>query len=278
MLVSSKSIFERVHAIKNTDLNKDNWFEKQPVKKVKIGSIEFYLNQPSSTFWVYFLGVVVTIAGVKFLMIQGEELSRYWWGISLILWGVGALIAGTSYQALGYELKCARRDECSWTTWWEVIYLIFQQVSMNAMTIAIAYSCTTGVYREILIWYSILLSIGYTIVTLVGAFIPKKSLITFEFMMLASLPSFILFCVLNVVRYFQFGYAMDLVLIGSWVLIFASWWGFDKYYKAGIGEILWAKGKWFSENDVLHVVLVIWGFYVLFVMPEYIRDYSYFIN
>lgn len=276
--MSSDSIFERVHEIKNPDLTKDNWFEKQPGKKVKIGSYEFMLNQPSSTFWVYFLGILVTLAGIKFLVIQDGELSRYWWGISLILWGVGALIAGTSYQALGYELKCAKRETCSWTTWWEVIYLIFQQVSMNAMTVAVAYSCTTGIYREILIWYSAIMTVAYTIVTLYGAFKPKKSLITFEFMMMASLPSFVLFCVLNLVRYFMYGHAMDLVLLGSWALIYLSWWGYDKYYKAGITDILWKGGKWFSENDVLHVVLVIWGFYILLLMPEYIRDYSHFVN
>lgn len=276
--MGSESIFERVHEIKHSELTKENWFEKQPGKQVNLFGKEFMLSQPSSTFWVYFLGVLVTIVGIRFLAIQGEELSRYWWGISLILWGVGALIAGTSYQALGYELKAARRDTCSWTTWWEVIYLIFQQVSMNAMTVAIAYSCTSGIYREILIWYSVILSLAYTITTLYGALKPKKSLITFEFMMIVSLPSFILFCVLNTVRYFMYGHAMDLILIGSWALIWFSWWGFDKYYKAGIADILWKEGKWFSENDVLHVVLVVWGFYMLFLLPEYVQDYAKFIN
>lgn len=276
--MKSDSIFERVHQIKHAELTKENWFEKQPGKKMKIGSWEFMLNQPSSSFWVYFLGLLVTVAGINFLVTQGEELSRYWWGISLVLWGVGAIIAGTSYQAFGYELKCARRETCSWTTWWEIIYLIFQQLSMNAMTVAIAYSCTTGIYLEILIWYSIVVSIIYPIVVLYGAFKPKKSLITFEFMIQVSLPSFILFCILNLVRYFMHGHTMDLVLMGSWVLIYLSWWGYDKYYKAGITDLLWKGGKWFSENDVLHVILVIWGFYMLFVLPPFIKDYASFVN
>ncbi|MGL5908058.1 MAG: hypothetical protein ACRCZA_15335 [Shewanella sp.] len=275
--MSSDSLFERVHSITHPSLNKDNWFDKQPVKKIKFLGFEFYLNQPSSTFWVYLLGILVTLAGVRFLVTQGEDLSRYWWGVSLVLWGVGALIAGTSYQAFGYEIKCARREACSWTSWWEIVYLIFQQVSMNAMTIAIAYSCTTGLFREVLIWASFALSIVYTISTLVGAFLPKKNLITFEFMILVSLPSFILFCILNTYRYIEHGHTMDLVLMGSWFLIYASWWGYDRYYKAGITDILWEKGKWFSENDVLHVILVIWALYALFLMPEYIKDYSYFL-
>lgn len=271
-------IFDRVMTIPHGDLTKENWGEKQPLKKIKIGSLEFHISQPSSTFWVYTLGILVTLAGLRFFKIQGDEISRYWWGISLVLWGVGALLAGTSYQAFGYELKAARREVCSWTSWWEVIYMIFQQLSMNAMTIAIAYSCTTGLFKEILIGYSIVISIIYPIVVLIGAFIPVKTLITFEFMVSVSLPSFIVFCVLNAVRFVQFGYTMDLVLIGSWILIYGSWVGYIKYWKAGIGQKLWAKGIWFSENDILHVILVIWGLYVLFLMPEYIRDYAYFVK
>lgn len=267
------SLFNRVKTIPDPVLTKENWGELQPLVKVKLAGKEFYFSQPSSTFWVYFLGVIVTIAGVYFLAIQEGELSRYWWGISLILWGVGAIIAGTSYQAFGYELKCARKEVCQWTSWWEVIYVIFQQLSMNAMTVAIAYSCTTGVFREVLIWYSLILTIVYPIIVFYGAFTAKKYLLTFEFMVLACLPSFILFCILNVVRYFQFGDPMDLFLIGSWVLIYLSWWGCEKYIKAGITEILWKEGIWFSSNDVLHVVLVIWGFY-LFLMAPYIRDYA----
>lgn len=273
-----KDLFERVHSIPHNDLTKENWGEKQPLKKVKLGSLEFFISQPSSSFWVYLLGILVTLAGVKFFMIQGEEVSRYWWGISLVLWGVGACVAGTSYQAFGYELKAARREVCSWTSWWEIVYLIMQQLSMNAMTVAIAYSCTTGLLKEILIWYSLVVTIIYPIVTLIGAFIPVKSLITFEFMVAVSLPSFIVFCILNAVRVVQFGYTMDLVLIGSWILIYLSWVGYIKYWKSGLTEKLWAKGTWFSENDILHVILVIWGLYVLFVMPEYIRDYAYFVG
>jgi hypothetical protein len=273
-----KTLFDRVKTIPNTELTKENWGEKQPLKKVKLGTLEFYISQPSSSFLVYLLGILVTFAGVKFFMIAGDEVSRFWWGISLVLWGVGAIIAGTSYQAFGYELKAARREVSSWTSWWEVIYLIFQQLSMNAMTVAIAYSSTTGTLREILIWYSIIITIIYPIITLIGAFVPVKSLITFEWMVEISLPSFIVFCILNSVRYIQFGYTMDLVLLGSWILIYLSWWGFMKYWKSGLTEKLWKKGIWFSENDILHIILIIWALYVLFVMPEYIRDFEYFLK
>lgn len=268
------SLFERVKTIPHPDLTKENWGEKQPLKKVKLGKLEFHVSQPTSTFLVYLLGVLVTAAGINFFMIQDAEVSRYWWGVSLVLWGVGAIIAGTSYQIFGYELKAARRKVCSWTSWWEIVYLLLQQWSMNAMTVAVAYSCTEGILRDILIWYALFITVLYTILTLIGAFVPIKALITFEWMVEISLPSFIVFLVLNSVRFIQFGYMMDLVLLGSWILIYMSWWGYIKYWKSGLTDYLWKKGIWFSENDILHIVLIMWALYVLLVMPEYIKDFS----
>lgn len=273
-----KSLFDRVKTIANPSLTKENWGEKQPLKKVTLGNLDFHISQPSSSVMVYLLGLLVIGAGVKFLSLKGEELSRVWWGIALLLWGVGAIIAGTSYQAFGYEIKAARRELCSWTSWWEIIYLIMQQLSMNAMTLAIAYACSTGFLREVLIWYALVISIIYPTMTLIGAFIPVKALITFEWMVKISLPSFILFMVLNTVRYIRFGYTMDLILIGSWLLIYLSWLGYIRYMKSGLTETLWEKGIWFSENDLLHVLLIIWGLYVLLVMPDHIRDFEHFIQ
>lgn len=272
-------IFDRLNTIPHPELTKENWGEMQPLRKVKLGNKEFHLSQPFSTFLVYILGLIVIAAGVRFFMIQDGHLSRYWWGVSLVLWGVGAIVAGTSYQILGYELKAARREVCSWTSWWEIVYLILQQWSMNAMTVAIAYSCTTGLLQDILIWYAAAVTVIYAILTLIGAFVPIKSLITFEWMVEVSLPSFILFLVLNSVRYIVYGHMMDLALMGSWILIYLSWWGYIKYYKSGLTAKVWNKGKgfWFSDNDVLHIVLIIWGLYMLLVMPELIQDYYNFI-
>jgi len=51
--------------------------------------------------------------GLRFLLDQRGQQSRMWWGIGLLLTGLGALAAGTSYQAFGYELKCNGRETCT---------------------------------------------------------------------------------------------------------------------------------------------------------------------
>jgi hypothetical protein len=199
-----------------------------------------------------------------------------WWGISLVLWGIGALLAGTSYQALGYAIKCAGRQRCAWTSWWEVIYLIFQQVSMDAMLIAVAYSCTTGRLHTMLVAYAVVTAAAYTVLALVGGWVPVKSLITFELMVWVSTPMVLIFLILNGWRYYALGDAMDLVLLGTWILLLLVSVVYCLYDNLDITRKLWAKGQgiWFSQNDVLHIGLIAWMIYIAMLLPDRVRDYS----
>ncbi len=270
------SVFNRLKSIPHEDeeLNDETWFTKQPCAKLSIASKEIIITQPLSTFWVYLLGVLTVIVGLYFFAIQEGEQSRLWWGISLLLWGIGALLAGTSYQAFGYTIKCKGREKCAWTSWWEVIYLMFQQVSINALLVAVAYSCTTGILQEVLLWYALISSVGYIILTFIGGIVPIKSLITFELMVWISTPAFVFLSALNAWRYFAYGYTMDILLLGCWIILLGSMIAYWMYYKKGITDKLWKKGVWFSENDVLHVTLIIWIIYIAAVLPKHITDYN----
>ena len=216
--------FSRLKTIRYTDpeLTPENWCEAQPCMKIQIASREIILTQPTSTILVYSLGLLTIGAGLYFLSIRDSEISRLWWGISLLLWGTGALLAGTSYQAFGYEIKCAGRRSCAWTNWWEVVYLMFQQVSMDAMLVAVAYSCTEGSLRMILSVYALVNAVVYVIFTLVGGIVPVKSLITFNLMVQFSTPILLLFFILNGWRYYMLRDSMDLALLGTWILLFLT--------------------------------------------------------
>lgn len=272
------SSFGRLKSIPCTDpeLTPSTWCEIQPCRKVRIASREITLTQPTSTFLVYALGVLTVGAGCYFLLIRGSEISRLWWGISLLLWGIGALLAGTSYQAFAYEIKCAGRQSCAWTSWWEVVYLMFQQVSMNAMLVAVAYSCTEGSSQMVLLVFALVSSIVYVVCTFVGGIVSIKSLITFNLMVWVSTPVLLIFFILNGWRYYIYSDPMDLSLLGTWILLLltsAVYWLYDEL---DITQKLWARGKglWFSQNDVLHVSLIFWVIYIATVVANRVKDYT----
>jgi hypothetical protein len=190
--------------------------------------------------------------------------------------GTGALLAGTSYQAFGYEIKCAGRQSCAWISWWEVVYLMFQQASMSAMLVAVAYSCTEGSLRMILSVYALVSAIVYIIFTFVGGMVPIKSLITFNLMVRVSAPIVLLFFILNGWRYYMLRDPMDLALLGTWILLLLTMAAYCIYDALDITRKLWARGKgiWFSQNDVLHICLIFWVIYIATVVAQRVEDYT----
>lgn len=278
MAKALRSVFRRLKSIPTSEpeLTSQNWCEVQPCVKMKIASREIILTQPLSSFLVYALGLLAIGAGLYFFWIRDSQASRLWWGISLLLWGIGALLAGTSYQAFGYEIKCAGRPYCAWTSWWEVTYLMFQQASMSAMLVAVAYSCTWGTLQTLLFAYALINAAVYTICTFVGGVVPIKSLITFELMLQVASPIVLIFVVLNSWRYWQAGETMDLVLLGTWAFLVLTCAVYFVYDHLDVTQRLWARGDriWFSQNDVLHVGLILWVVFIVTVVANRVRDYA----
>jgi hypothetical protein len=191
----------------------------------------------------------------------------------MLLWGIGALLAGTSYQAFGYQIKCAGRESCAWTSWWEVIYLMFQQVSIDTLLVAIAISCTTGTTQKILLTYALVCAVAYVLLAFIGGIMPIKTLITFELMVWVSIPTFLILLFINGWRYYLFNTAIDLALIGVWlglIFIMLAYWIYDRQV---ITAKLWAKRIWFSQNDVLHIGLILWMIYIAAFVTHNVKDY-----
>jgi hypothetical protein len=248
------------------------WLTTQPYAAIRIGAQEIILVQPSTTAFVYLLGVLAIGVGLHFFRIRNGQRSRVWWGIALVLWGLGALLAGTSYEAFSYAIKCAGRLACVWTSWWEVLYLILSVASVDAMLLAEAYACAVGKRRRALTIYAVANAAVYAAVLLTGALIPVKFLISFELLILFAAPTILIFFILNGRRYARLKDDMDLALLGAWAWLVLTLGAYFLYLVLGITQTLWAKGIWFSENDVLHIGLIVWMIYLARVVAPRVRD------
>ncbi|MCP4761308.1 MAG: hypothetical protein GY870_05975 [archaeon] len=252
----------------------ETWCEIQPWIEFEFFSRTITFIQPSSTVFVYLLGIIAIVFGFNIFRNKIKQKSHQWWGIALVFWGAGAIFAGTSYQAFGYELKCYGREYCLWTSWLEVIYLLLSVGSVNAMMIAQSYSCASGKKLKIKImqFYAFINMLIYMIIIGIGSIIPVRFLISFELMLLFLAPSIIFFFYLNVKRYLKQKKRMDLVLIGVWISLGIVMVFYYLYLMLGFTEVLWEHGFWFSENDVLHIGLILWMIYIRVMILKYVID------
>lgn len=244
----------------------------QPCVEIRLGGVEFILNQPTSSAIVYFLGALWLAAGVYFLRTRAGQRSRTWWGVALLLGGAAAISAGTSYQAFGYEIKCAGREFCAWTSWWEVAYLTLQAASMDAMLIAVAYACAAGKPRRALIVYAVANAAAHLITTAVGALIPVGFMISFEMMIIFTAPNLVIFFILSGRRYAHLRDAMDRALLTAGVWLVVTTGAYFAYMTMDITRKLWRHGVWFSDNDTLHVCMIAWIVYVALALGKRLRD------
>ena len=107
---------------------------------------------------------------------------------------------------------------------------------------------------------------------MIGAFIPIKFLISFELLLVVAAPGIIAFFIINGWRYYKYKINQDLVLLGTWIWLGITIAAYFLYLISGTTAALWAKGFWFSENDVLHIGLIIWMFYIAIALAPQVKD------
>ncbi|MFT7154269.1 MAG: hypothetical protein ACJAVL_001550 [Bacteroidia bacterium] len=254
-----KSLFKRLYQIPSDELSHDNWQHVQPCWNIAIGKRNFILTQPFSSLLVYLLGIETIVVSFLFLQVHPIDKTDVWWFISLFLWGLGALIAGTSYQAFGYYIKCYGRAECTWTSWWEVVYLLMQKLSVDAMLIAVGYSCLpSGVFRTITFLLTAVSAVAYVALLVYGSLKPVKRFITFEMMVVFCTPVYLFLIGFNSHRYLYHQTEIDSILLALWVSLVAIMVIYYGYLKLGWTEKLWNRKIWFSANDFLHIGLILW--------------------
>jgi hypothetical protein len=248
----------------------EQWCQQRPCVEVA-GAV---LNEPLGTFLVFTLAALWIGVGVYFLVSRAGQRSRVWLGVALILGGIGAALAGISYQAFSYVLKCQGWEYCRLTNGFEVSYSITQAVSVSAMLVAVAYACTGGRARRAFSIYAALNVIVYLAVSAVGVFQPNALLLSFTVLMLFAVPGLILVMIISGRHYRRAHDEMSRAILLAAILLVVVQVAYYGYYAAGITAVLWDDGNgfYFSENDVLHVGMILWLVYVWRALGPRLRD------
>ncbi|MBI9109421.1 MAG: hypothetical protein JEZ04_21935 [Spirochaetales bacterium] len=234
----------------------------KPFIDINLFGTDIILIVPSSTFFVYLLGIQTVILGISFLKTKNST-KHSWWSLSFIFWGIGALLAGTSYQGLGWELKCRGMEYCLFSSWFELSYLFFTALSMAAMTTAISKSVLSKAKeRPLIIYGGIVLSV-YMILLLTGTIASVRFLISYELFTLFFMPMFIVFFIISIIGYRKHKDKLNKTLIITWILFLVVNLSYYVYLFSGLTETLYQNFNiWFSANDVLHVTLIFWMLFI----------------
>lgn len=237
---------------------------------------DLILNEPLGSFLVFLLAGLWIASGIYFLVTRRAQRSRLWFGIALIVGGIGAGLAGTSYQLLSYELKCAGRDLCVLTDGFEVGYSMTQTLSVSAMLAAIAFACTAPPVRTWLIGYSIVNAVVYAIVLAIGVATGSAFLLSFVVLMLFAVPGAIALAVIAAVRFAKSRDPKARSILIAAVLLLVVNFAYFTYLSLGLTQTLWDNGNgfYFSENDILHVGMILWLAYAVFGLGKYLADFE----
>lgn len=216
---------------------------------------DIIIQQPSSSIIILVLALLTCALGLHYL-IRNRAPFHYWLGYGFIFWGLGAFLAGLSYQAFGYYLKCLGLTSCLYTDWVELLYMIFTVISINA--ILVAYASQVKPYSKSLFLKraAVISILAYTLVQGIGMLIPIRFLLSYEALLLFLSPNLIVFMIISAKhkqekrhnRLLKLWIAFIFVNLAYFVALFTD-----------IGSLIYDNtGFWFNENDVLHVLLILW--------------------
>lgn len=230
------------------------------------------ISQPTSSLLVFILTLFTFYVAYHFYNTRQNQKSRYWWFVSLFLGGLGALFAGISFQMFGFTIKCEGKEYCHLTSWWEIAYNILTVWASAALLMAIAYSFLNKNKQRLSKYYGLVLSIIYPVICIYGAVIPNQFLLSFECMILFTVPTYLFIIVFFVVLYFKNKNTIVKKYLSTWILLVLTSILYVFYQSKGYTQILWEQEIWFSENDVLHGMMMIWLLYILIYLSPHVQD------
>ena len=169
-------------------------------------------------------------------------------------------MAGTSYQAFGYELKCRGREYCLFTTDFELVYMLLTAYCINFLVAATGYTSLGYSARKRLIQFAIIDSVAYSVYLFIGAVFPVKFLVSYEGFMAFIGVNFLIMFILNIRYYIRHKDILNRNLIFIWIGFLLVNIGYFVFLLGGFSAPLYDRlGIWFNENDVLHILLKFFG-------------------
>jgi len=249
-------------------LTPDAWFESHPY--LQVGN--HIVSEPSSSLLIFLLAILYLRVAYLFFRGHDGRQSRLWWGIFMLLFGLGAILAGVSYQAFSFELKCRGYDYCLWTSWWEIGYMICTVAGVGAAFIAAAYLAFSIMARSLWTAYSLASTLIYCAVVFSGIISANRFLISFEMMIIFVLAGFIAIAVNLVWQYHQDKNPLIMKILKVGVLLLSVIVIYFIGLTSGFAGLLWARGIWFNANDLLHLLLIGWVLYSYNMLYDRLLD------
>ncbi len=213
------------------------------------------IQQPTSTFIILLLAIITVGLGLYYLKNKKNKFS-VWLGINFIFWGIGAFLAGLSYQAFGYYLKCTNLEYCTFTNWVELLYMTFTVISINALLVAYSYLINNKKVQDNLQNYAIISVVLYSLFQGIGIVLPNQFMISYEGMLLFLSPNIIIMMWIN---YKNLSNTLHKRLWTIWLLFLGVNVAYFIALFSNQGPFLYSNFNiWFNENDTLHVLLIVW--------------------
>lgn len=246
------SLFSKTHLlIYIPNLDSFSFLNQYPYIKLS----NLIIQQPTSTFFIFLLAIITVGLGMYYIKNKNNQFSL-WLGINFIFWGLGAFLAGLSYQAFGYYLKCVGNEYCTYTNWVELLYMTLTVISINALLVAYSFLSNNKKVQNNLQNYAIGCVVLYSLFQGIGIVLPNQFLISYEGMLLFLSPNIIIMMWIN---YKNLKQPLHKKLWIIWLLFLVVNIAYFVALFSGQGSYLYSNFNiWFNENDTLHVLLIVW--------------------
>jgi hypothetical protein len=143
---------------------------------------------------------------------------------------------------------------------------------MCAMLVAASYSTANAPLGRTVKYYAVLILVIYTCLLIYGSLKPVRFLVSFDFMAVMSAPGVLFLIWLCRRTYMSEARSMDESLGYAWLIFSAVPVVYVLYMWFDIGALLWQRGIWFTDNDVLHSGMIIWIYYIQTRVLRSVRD------